>query len=145
MNLHKLGKEFCQRGGKEIILKKIKILHFFVNHRLSAASLLWRTIFKKGCSMYIEEIVVEVIEAIPRGQVFDENDVIGRLLKDYRYDYLVFLAGHAQTRNPMDAAAAAIAGEIEKFEGVFVERQGVGAVSNRLRSVTYECTQWKRI
>jgi len=95
--------------------------------------------------MCIEEIIVDVIESIPRGQVFDENDVIGHLLRDYRADYLEFLAGYAHRHNPMDVVAAAISGEIEKLEGIFVERQSVGAISGHRRNVTYECTQWKRI
>jgi hypothetical protein len=95
--------------------------------------------------MSMNEIIVEAIESIPRGQVFDENDVISRLLKEYRKDYLAFLASYAHAHNPMDVAAATIAGEIEKFEGIFVERQEIKPVSAGLRRVAHECTVWKRI
>jgi hypothetical protein len=107
--------------------------------------LYYRGLFLGKVLMRIDEIIVDVIESIPRGQTLDENDVIGHLISNHREDYLAFLAGYAHTNKPMELAAAAIAGEIEKYEGIFVEKQETQPAPAGLCNITYKCTVWKRI
>jgi hypothetical protein len=95
--------------------------------------------------MNIEEAIAAILTSIPCEQVFDDNYVVDRLFKVYPDAYLDFVAAYIDTLRPMGQVVSTISSQVEKFEGIYVEKQLSTSVSVNLNGVPCECAKWKRI
>ncbi len=91
----------------------------------------------------MQNAIEKIINDVPKGCIFDSHFVISELIKNYSNEYLSFASKFADSDQITLSAHGQIGKEINKLDGVLLEKIGPSWSGNIHRNPS-ECTCWKK-
>ncbi|MEQ1914534.1 MAG: hypothetical protein ABL855_05550 [Sideroxydans sp.] len=95
--------------------------------------------------MKMQNAILEILNGIPKGKVFDSHYVISQLIKYHSDVYLTFAGGINASSERTLAVHGQIGKEIAKFEAGSISRIANMSWSENIRGNPSECTAWKKL
>jgi len=93
----------------------------------------------------MHNVILEVLNGIPKGKIFDSHYVISQLIKYHSDVYLTFASGINAGSGRTLAVHGQIGKEIAKFESDSISRIANMSWSENIHGNSSECTAWEKL